>query len=333
MKRKTLLTIVQYIVFLGLGIALIYHMFSKMSAAEKSDMIHSMEQIRLWYLVPILIIGLLSHIFRALRWKLLLDPLHIRPTTANTTFAVLIGYLVNLLVPRMGEIAKCTVLAKYEKVPPDKMIGTIVAERTFDVVILVVITLLAFVTQADIIGSYATKLLGAVAAKQTLLYIGIAGLVFMVAMLVVIYKKFPGSKVGKFIKGLGDGVKSILVMEKRGQFLIYTVLIWGMYWLQAVIGFLSLPATEHLPLLAALVVLVFGSVGMIATPGGVGAYPLLLSQILVLYGLKETDGSAFGWVSWSVQTGVIILLGIISLILLPIYNRKEHNAQVGMDTK
>lgn len=333
MKKKTILTIAQYVVFLGLGIALIYHMFSSMSASDKADMMNSIRQTKLWYLVPIFICGFLSHLFRALRWKLLLRPLHIKPTTANTTFAVLIGYIVNLLVPRMGEIAKCTVLAKYEKVPADKMIGTIVAERTFDVVCLAAITLLAFALQYDIIGSYAASLLGAVAAKRMLLYIATGGLVGAAALFFIIVKKYPNTRIGKFIKGLGDGVMSILIMKNRGMFLLYTLLIWGMYWIQVVIGFQSLPATEHLPLLASLVILVFGSVGMIATPGGIGAYPLLLSQILVFYGLKVTDGNAFGWVSWAVQAGIVIVLGIISLILLPIYNRTEHDAQAGMDTE
>src|SRR5688572_30074130 len=105
MKKKTLVTALQYVIFLGLGIALIYYMFSRMSPADREDMINSMKQIRLGWLVPILISGFLSHLFRALRWKLLLKPLDIYPTTANTTFSVLIGYIVNLLLPRMGEVA------------------------------------------------------------------------------------------------------------------------------------------------------------------------------------------------------------------------------------
>jgi Na+/proline symporter len=104
-----------------------------------------------------------------------------------------------------------------------------------------------------------------------------------------------------------------------------------MYWAQVVIGFWSLPATEHLSGLIALVVLVFGSVGMIATPGGIGAYPILLATILELYGISKADGNAFGWVSWSAQTFMVIVLGILSLIILPIYNSKPHGAQTAMD--
>ena len=333
MKRKTLLTIIQYVIFLGLGILLIVHMSNQMSAKDKADMMESIRQTRLLYLIPIFIAGFLSHFFRALRWKLLLRPLEIRPTTANTLFSVLIGYLVNLLVPRLGEVAKCTVLARYENVPADKMIGTIVAERAFDVVTLCVVILLAFTTQAHIIGSYAANLFGAVAAKSGSIIIVIAILIAIIAVLIFIYRSNRNSKVGKFIKGLADGIRSILIMEKRGQFLLYSVLIWMMYWSQVYIGFHSLPVTEHLPGLAALVVLVFGSVGMIVTPGGIGAYPLLIAQILTFYGLSISAGNAFGWVSWAVQAGIIIILGIVSLILLPLYNTKKHDAQTAMDTE
>ena len=107
-----------------------------------------------------------------------------------------------------------------------------------------------------------------------------------------------------------------------------------MYYLQVLLGFWSLPATDHLGMLVGLVVLVFGSVGMIATPGGIGAYPALVALILVRYGLSTGDGQALGWVAWSAQTLILLVLGLAALIVLPIYNRKKrHHAQAGMDTK
>src|SRR5690242_14160696 len=108
MNKKTLLTILQYVVFLGLGVGIIYWMMSKLSPEQRSSMLDAIKATRLWMLVPIFIIGFLSHWFRALRWKLLLEPMDIRPTTANTFFAVMIGYVTNLAIPRAGEVAKCT---------------------------------------------------------------------------------------------------------------------------------------------------------------------------------------------------------------------------------
>src|ERR1044071_220596 len=165
MKKRTLITILQYVVFLGLGILIIYRMFSQMSPQDKADMMDSVRQTRLWVLAPVLVLGFFSHYFRSLRWKLLLKPLYIRPRTTNVTLAVLLGYLVNLLLPRMGEVAKCTVLARYEHVPADKMVGTIVAERAFDVLCLILVTILAFVLQADVIGDYASSMFAKLAAK------------------------------------------------------------------------------------------------------------------------------------------------------------------------
>lgn len=333
MNKKTLLTILQYVVFLGLGIAIIFYMMGQLSEQDKAEMMAAIKGVRLWMMVPIVIVGFLSHWFRALRWKLILEPLDIKPTTINTFFSVMIGYIANLALPRAGEVAKCTVLARYEKVPADKMIGTIVAERAFDVLCLGLITAFAFITQAGIIGDYAQDVFGKIAAKTNVFIFVLVALVLMIAVLVMIYKRFKESKVGRFIKGLGDGVRSILQLKKRGMFLLYTALIWGCYWFLVMLGFWSMESTEHLGMLAALVVLIFGSIGMITTQGGIGAYPYLVGKILLFYGIDKAYGQAFGWVSWTVQTGIIILLGVLSLVLLPVYNRTPHNAQDTVDRK
>lgn len=333
MKKRTLVTIVQYVIFLGLGILIIYRMFDQMSAKDKANMMDSIRQTRLWMLVPVFIAGFLSHFVRALRWKLLLKPLKIHPTTTNTTFSVLIGYLVNLLLPRMGEVAKCTVLARYEHVPADKMVGTIVAERAFDVVCLVVVTIIAFTLQADVIGDYASGLLAKLAAKRVLFIGAVTGLCFLILFLIFLVRRHKKSKIAQFILGMRDGIRSIFLIKERGRFVFYSILIWMLYWMQVILGFWSMPATEHLSLLAALVVLIFGSIGMIVTQGGLGAYPLLIADILLFYGVMKTNGNAFGWVSWLAQTGIILILGIGSLIFLPLYNRKKHDAQAPVDTE
>ena len=333
MNKKTLLTILQYVVFLGLGIAIIFYMMGQLSEQDKAEMMAAIKGVRLWMMVPIVIVGFLSHWFRALRWKLILEPLDIKPTTINTFFSVMIGYIANLALPRAGEVAKCTVLARYEKVPADKMIGTIVAERAFDVLCLGLITAFAFITQAGIIGDYAQDVFGKIAAKTNVFIFVLVALVLMIVVLVMVYRRFKESKVGRFIKGLGDGVRSILQLKKRGMFLLYTALIWGCYWFLVMLGFWSMESTEHLGMLAALVVLIFGSIGMITTQGGIGAYPYLVGKILLFYGIDKAYGQAFGWVSWTVQTGIIILLGVLSLVVLPVYNRTPHNAQDTVDRK
>ena len=284
-------------------------------------------------LIPIFIVGTLSHWFRAVRWKLMLDPLSIHPKTSNTFFAVMIGYMTNLVLPRAGEVAKCTVLARYENVPADKMIGTIVAERAFDVFCLGIITLVTFFLEADVITSLMGSLSGSGGQSKGTFYIVLVALMLVgILALVIIYRNFKHTAIGKFIMGLMEGVLSIFKLKKRGQFILFTFLIWGMYWFQIVLGFWSLPFTEQLSPNVAFVILFVGSIGVIATPGGIGAYPALVATALSLYNIDaSTQGQAFGWVSWVVQVAVVLILGAISLILLPIINRKPHDAQTAVD--
>jgi glycosyltransferase 2 family protein len=328
--KKTLLTILQYVIFLGLGIVIIIYMSDQLTAKDKEEMGEAIRSVRLWLLIPIFFAGFLSHFFRALRWKLLLEPLEIRPSTINTTFSVLIGYLVNLALPRAGEVAKCTVLAKYEKVPADKMVGTILAERAFDVLCLVIITALAFMLQAHVIGNYAHNLFVKIMHKRKLFLTLLLILIAVVLVAIFFYRRNRASKVGVFIKGMSHGIRAIIHMQKRWRFIGYTCLMWMMYLLQVYIGFLCLPATEHLSVLASLVVLIFGSIGMITTQGGIGAYTLLVANILLFYGIDDGNAHAFGWVAWLVQTGSLCILGLLSLLLLPIYNR-NRNAQITVD--
>lgn len=333
MNKKTLLTILQYVVFLGLGIGIIYWMFSKMTDEQVDAMFSSIKQTRLWMLLPIFTVGFLSHWFRAMRWNLMLEPLDIKPKTANTFFAVIIGYMTNLAIPRAGEVAKCTILARYEKVPADKMIGTIVAERAFDVLCLGIITLVTFFLEADVITSLMNSVPGNSGQNKTNLYIFlVAGMITGLLVLVIIYRKFKHTAIGKFIIGLAQGVTSIFQLKKRSKFILLTFLIWGMYWFQIILGFWSLPFTEQLPVNAAFVILVVGSVGVIITPGGIGAYPALVATALSLYNIDaSTHGQAFGWVSWAVQVAVVLILGVVSLILLPLLNKTPHNAQASVD--
>jgi glycosyltransferase 2 family protein len=330
MKKKNAFLLLQYAIFFGLGFALIYWQYAKLSQQDIADLKLALEQVskRAWILIPIVIIGFLSHFFRALRWRLMLEPLNLRPSLINITGAVFIGYLTNLLLPRMGEVAKCTLLAKYEDEPADKIIGTIVAERAFDLICLLLISLLTFAVQAEIINDYLHYLAGNLEGKNFPLMIGaaIAGMLGFLALLLLIYKKNKTGKIGLFIKGLAEGVSSILAMKKRGQFIAYTFLIWGAYLSLIYIGFWALPATEHLGIGPALSVLVFGSLGMIVTPGGLGAYPQAIQLVLnMLYGVKSAFGLAFGWISWLAQTLIIALFGIIAFIVLPLYNKLRND--------
>ena len=322
--KKALITILQYVIFLGLGIAIVAYMYHELSPDDIKKMIASMKSVHVALLIPIFFVGFLSHYFRALRWKLLLETLRLHPTTVNTTLAVLVGYVTNLVLPRAGEVSKCTILANYEKIPADKMVGTIVAERAFDILCLIIIIALTLILQGSVIGGHLHNQFSHIGHKRNIAIITVLVILAIIFSLIFIYRRNRQSKVGVFIKGMGDGVRAIMHMRKRWEFIGYTFLIWLMYLMQIYIGFKCLPDTEHLSILAALVVLVFGSIGMITTQGGIGAYPLLVGEILIAYNIGEVSGQTFGWLAWAVQTGILIILGVAALIILPIYNRNRY---------
>lgn len=330
MTKKNRSTILQLVIFLSLAAALMIWQYKAMGEADKATMFEAFTHVRWIYLLPIFFIAFFSHFFRSLRWKQLLEPLSILPTTANTVFAVLIGYLVNTLVPRLGEIAKCTVLAKYENVPADKLVGTIIAERAFDAVCLLVIIFITLALQYDIIYPIANEIYhkmffdvaGNFIWMRILLALGVV--VLGIVALVLLYKRIKNSKIGHVIKGIAEGLKAIALVKNKWKFFLNTALVWGCYILSVVVSFHALPETENVPVLAALSIISFGSIGMILTPGGIGAYPIIVARVLALYGLTIGVGNAYGWVSWGVQTAIVIVLGLITLILLPIYNRTRH---------
>jgi uncharacterized protein (TIRG00374 family) len=330
MTKKNLSTILQLIVFLGIVAGLIVWRYNAMTTQDRAAMFNAFKHVRWIYLIPIFVIGFLSHYFRSLRWKQLLEPLSIYPSTMNTVLSVLIGYLGNTFIPRLGEVAKCTVLAKYEQVPADKLVGTIIAERAFDTVCLLLIVFLTLALQYNIIYPFALDTYHKMFFDATgnfiwlRILIALGVIVLGIVALLILYKKIKNSKVGHIIKGIGEGLKAIALVKNKWKFILNTILIWTCYTGSVIVGFYALPETERLPLLAGLSVISFGSIAMIVTPGGVGAFPVIVAQVLLLYGLNEGIGSAYGWVCWAAQTLVVITLGLIALLLLPIYNRTKH---------
>ena len=333
--KKAILTILQYVIFLGLGIWIVYHMLHELSDQQTTELVNAIKSINAWYLIPIFIAGFFSHFFRAVRWRYLLKTLDLSPTVLNTTFAVMIGYIANLALPRAGEVAKCTVLAKYEKMPAHKMIGTILAERAFDVFCLIIIAITAFLLQLHVINAYVSAKMDVlrldIKKHEGVLLVTILSLALIIIILVAVYRRNRETKFGRILKEMSHAVLSIFRMQNRWQFLGYTVLIWMMYLMQLYIGLKSLPDTHHLTILTALVVLVYGSLGMIITPGGIGLYTLLVAQILIsVYKINDVPAQAFGWIAWAVQTGIIIVLGVLSLLFIHPYNRKR-DAKAAMD--
>ncbi len=333
MKVPGLKSAVQYTVFLGLGIFLIWYSVKSLTAEEKQKLMQSFAEVDYLYILPVVFILMLSHLSRAYRWKMLMEPLGYHPRLANTFIAVLLGYLFNLLVPRLGEVMKCTLLARYEKIAPDKLIGTIVAERAFDVVCLLTAILIMLITQWNTVGKEFTGALqnamqnSAGETNYTKLML-IAGIIVLVVLsLRFVFKRFGSNKIisriGKAASNIWQGLSTIKKLRKPGLFLFHTVFIWACYLGSIWAGFYAFAPVGNMGLGAALSVLVFGSLGMIVTQGGIGAYQIAVQRTLGLYGISMVAGLSFGWILWGAQTLIVIVFGAIALVVLPVINRPK----------
>jgi hypothetical protein len=334
--KKKILSILQYAIFMGLGIFLLWWSLRKLSPKDWQDVKNAIAGANYWIIVPVVIALLLSHFSRALRWKILMEPLGYKTRISNTYLAVLIGYFANLAIPRLGEVLKCTVLAKYEKVPADKLVGTIVAERAFDLICLTIVMTIAFLSQIDVIGDYFSGFLmehfGSKAAHfsfiKILTLVVLAGTLVLVAWYVI--KRFSHvsfiQKCNQILKGIWQGLTSVRYVKNKGWFFFHTVFIWAMYLLSVQMGMWSMHETSHYGIKSSLSVLSTGSIAMILTPSGIGTYHFFVAGTMEAYGLDYTFGIAFGLLLWSVQFFQILISGFVALILLPYLNKQKVHA-------
>jgi hypothetical protein len=229
---------------------------------------------------------------------------------------------------------KCTLLARYEKFRVDKLIGTILIERAVDLVCLIIVFISALILQGDIFGQMMTNLLkeffhdktGHLSTEKLSIALGV--FVFVLFLFYFILKRFGHidiiARIKKVIKNILHGLSSINNLEHKGWFIFHSLSIWTMYWLASTAGLYALRETQYLGFPGGLAALVVGTVGIILTPNGIGAYPVLIAQLLGLYGLNpDTTGTASGWLMWSAQTAIILIGGMVCFALITRYNKKR----------
>ncbi|WP_455169237.1 lysylphosphatidylglycerol synthase transmembrane domain-containing protein [Aegicerativicinus sediminis] len=266
-------------------------------------------------------LGLLSHLSRAYRWQYLLEPLGYKIKLPNSIMAVFIAYLANYGIPRSGEILRATVATNYENIPFEKGFGTIIAERVADVVVMFAIIGITLLLQFQFIYNLLINAIGG----GKLIVVGVVGLV-LVMILYFILRKSRSSfiiKVRTFVKGLVEGITSILKLKRKWQFIFHTLFIWGMYLSMFYVTTFAIPELEWLPIGAILVAFISASFTIAATNGGIFVYPLAVMAAFSLFNLPEDPSYAFGWVMWTSQTILIIILGSLSFLLLPLYNKNK----------
>ncbi len=341
--KKIILNFLKTGIFLGTGILLIWLVVKNLSAKDKEEILQSFGQANYFWVALVMLSGIFSNISRTIRWQIMMEPLGQKPGFTNTFFAVLVGYLANLAVPRLGEISRCGIIKKYENLPFDSVLGTVVVERIIDTLLLAIVSLITIIWQFSFLSEQLYKAYQNIKTSlgnETFFWLKTLIIGFIVLMLIFVIsfrKKLLQNpltiKVKGILSGFLAGIKTISELKSPYLFVFHSVLIWILYLVGILFGFQALVETHTLGLGPALAILFFGTFAFIVVQGGIGAYQIIVQNTLMLYGISANIGYALGWIIWGSQTITVILSGLIALILLPIINKKTHELSYSNTTK
>ena len=337
--KKYVKDILKLIIFLSLGVFFIWISIKDLSAEQRSMMLTHAKEVmhgNKWiYLLICVFIGFLSVVFRGLRSVLMIEPMGYKVSKANSYHAAMVGYLANFAFPRLGEVLRCTILQRYEKVPFQKSLGTVITERIIDVVLAGMLFLLALGLESEKLISIfsgsdiSEKLIAMLSGIGKYIAAGILLLIIIIlyALRKKIYNLSIYQKIVKIIKGFWEGLISIKDLQKPFLFILYSLAIWTCYFLMFYVCTFAFPDMVALGgeqmLLASLSCVVIGTVGFVVAQGGLGAYPLLVSTVLIMYGISKESGLAVGWVVWTTESIMYIVLGLVSVLLLLFQRNKK----------
>ena len=307
---------------LFIGIGIIYYQFSTLTTEEISKIKVSFKKANYFYIFLSLCIALVGYWSRAYRWKYALNHLGYQTKFYNNFFTVSVSYLVNLTVPRSGEISRAALLKKYENVPFDKAFGTIVAERMVDLAIFLIFVTIGFVLQFDKLNQF---LIDENVSLKTIGIVALIGFViFIIFILIWIFAEWRIIKTLKNkLSGLVEGMTTIFKMKDKWKYLFHSFFIWFSYLSMFYVTIFAIPETSHITFDIVIMGFIFGSLAIGFSNGGLGAYPFSIALVLSLYGISTEAGTAFGWLVWSSQTLLTIVLGLVSYLLLPILNKNK----------
>lgn len=327
-KIKPLIT---YSISFLIAIGLLIYVFKDI---DLQDMLSRLQNLDYNWIILSILLSIVSHFARAYRWNLLIAPLGFSLNIFRTFLAVMVGYFANLLLPRMGEVTKCAVLKRTDNVPLTLSLGTVVAERVLDFLVLMSLLLLTIIIEYDLLKDFIFGFFTARASGLGENLFGIyviGGFLFLFIMIIAFFGKRLLNKVRSLsfisrikstIIEMKKGLLSIGTVENKVGFWVSTILIWLIYYLMAYVVVFALPQTANLGLMAGLTILVMGGLGMAApVQGGIGTYHALVSSVLVLYGIKETDGVLFATVLHTSQTLAVLVVGGLSLLIISFNKR------------
>ncbi len=353
-------TLLKFLLFFGVGFAILYFVYQNQAKAFAAEcactgnclhatlwekVLHDFSGAKIGWLVVVCLCFVVSVLSRAMRWTILIEPMGYKVRTFNTFFATMLGYLINLALPRAGEIAKPAALQQYEKVPLEKLMGTIVVDRIFDVIMLLLVFGLTFLTQFDAIYGFisgenrpaAPTCVNASATVEAaatggfnwwwLIYgflaVSAIGLVLVVWKWQQIKQSALYQRIYLLAVNFGEGIKTVFRLRRPYMFVFHTLLIWAMYFFMTYFCFWAYEPTAHLGADAALLAFVFGGLGiLVPSPGGMGTYQIVVMAALLVYGIGSADAFAFAnIIFFTINIFGNMFFGLLAYAVMPLYNR------------
>lgn len=304
-----------------IGVLLVVYSYTRFSQEQLEEIRTHFQEANYGFVLLSIVFSILSHMVRAHRWTFLARPLGFRPKFYNSFMALNCAYLLNLVIPRGGEVSRAVILNKYENISFQKGFGTIIAERVVDLIFLLGFTFAVTLLKANVLWHYFMDIVP-IKKLSSLAIVGLAG-ILLIWLILRFSKGKIIRKIKDFLSGLKEGVWSITKMENKWEFLFHSFLIWILYIAAFYVCIFAFEQTASIDFGTMLLAFVVGSFAVAFTNSGFGSYPLFVAGVLLLFGVPETSGTAFGWIIWTSNMFSMIILGVLSFILLPIVNRKN----------
>lgn len=342
--KKIVVNILQFLLSLSIGSTILYFVYQHQSKAYTSDCMNEgnpasacnlmdklfddFQHTNFWWIGLVMLAFLVSNYSRTVKWMILLKPLGYKPRFVNGYLSILVAYFANIFIPRIGEVARAGIFSKYEKIPVEKVMGTIVVDRVIDVLCLLLAFCLALFFEFDKLWGYIEQNSGQSQGGGRTKWVVLGILAFVSIVIYLLRKKLAKTaifqKIMTLVHGFWEGILTVGKLERPWLFIFHSLNIWFLYFLMTWLGFKAFGPTSHLDLRAALTVFAFGTLGMvIPSPGGMGTFQGLVTGVLTLfYGIKGEDAfSVANIIFFLIQIGLNSVAGLFAFVLLPLLNK------------
>jgi len=342
--KKVISALIKYGIPVAVSVGLAVFLYKNVDIAAIKRSLN--QDVNYWWFVPVIVVSILSHVFRALRWRLQLRAIDVRPPVLSLVNSIFGTYFVNLLFPRLGEVWRCGYIARRENAPFAAVLGSMVGDRLSDTVTVAILTAITAILSTESFMKFMNQRNGDDGGSGVWMWV-IVGALVVPAVLAVLWLRRTRStnpvvvSTRRILRQLWDGFIAITRMEGKWQFLLYTILIWTCYFMQLYIASKAFTFTRDLGVLPVLVLFVLSSIGMaVPSNGGLGAWQVAIIFGLSLYGVGafppttpyDPQASAFAWLVWGVQTMLLIALGIFAFACIALERKKEpKSAEIPSD--